>query len=226
MIASPIFFFGLLSQFSGTLIYHVLMYMAYNTLFTALPVIWFATNDFEHSKERLLSDPELYKFGPRQLHLNLKIYLREIAYGFLQAGLILYFSFNVLNRKSSNADGFYGSLVDAGDFVLANAVFVANVKILVASYEISGGILITVLLSILGYIVSAAIVSETGLFIDTEFYLNQHKLGTFPAVYFALFLFLTSFALIDRALENLRKIQKIRINFRKDKKEIAANEIE
>ena len=202
------------------------MYMAYNTLFTALPVIWFATNDFEHSKKRLLSDPELYKFGPRQLHLNLKIYLREIAYGFFQAALILYFSFNVLNRRSSNAKGFFGSLVDAGDFVLANAVLVANVKILVASYEISGGILISVLLSVLAYVASAFIVSETGLFIDTEFYLNQSKLGTFPAVYFALFLFLTSFALIDRALENLRKVQKIRINLFKDKKEIAANEKE
>ena len=63
-------------------------------------------------------------------------------------------------------------MVDAGDFVFANAVFIANVKILVASYEISGGILITVLLSILSYIISAFIVSETGIFIDTEFYLN------------------------------------------------------
>ena len=117
-------------------------------------------------------------------------------------------------------------MVDAGDFVFANAVFIANVKILVASYEISGGILITVLLSILSYIISAFIVSETGIFIDTEFYLNQQKLATFPAVYFALFLFLTSFALIDRALENLRKMQKIRLNFIWNKKEIVANEIE
>ena len=124
-----------------------------------------------------------------------------------------------MNRKSTNKNGFYGSLVDAGDFVFACAVFVANVKILVPSYQISGGLLITVLLSILGYIISATIVSETGMFIETEFYLNMRKLATFPSVYFALLLFLTSFALIDRALENLRKVISLRDSSKIDHKE-------
>ena len=219
LIAAPIFFYGFLSKFSGTLIYHVLMYMAYNTFFTALPVIWFATNDFEHTKERLLTDPELYKAGPRQLHLNLKIYLREIIYGFGQAGLILYFSFNAMNRNSSNADGFYASMVDAGDFVMACAVLVANVKILVAAFQVSLGMVLTIFLSVAGYVVSEAIVSETGMFKDTEFYLNMRKLATFPSCYFALFLFLTSFALIDRALENLRKVGTVRKSIKIDKQE-------
>ena len=78
------------------------MYNAYNIVFTALPVIWFATNDFEHSKHKLLNEPDLYKFGPRQLHLNLGIYFKEIIYGFVQAILILYFSFVTLCRSSSN----------------------------------------------------------------------------------------------------------------------------
>lgn len=53
-------------------------------------------------------------------------------------------------------------------------------------------------------------ISETGMFIETEFYLNFRKLATFPAVYFALFLFLISFALIDRALEKIVKVFKKR----------------
>ena len=65
LIASPIFFYGLFSKFSGILIYHVLMYNAYNVVFTAMPIIWFATNDFEHTKDRLMNDPILYKYGPR-----------------------------------------------------------------------------------------------------------------------------------------------------------------
>ena len=226
LVTAPIFFYGFLSKFSGTLIYHVLMYQAYNTVFSSLPVIWFATNDFEHSKERLLSDPEVYKPGPRQLHLNFKIYLREIIYGFSQAGIILYFSFNTMNRNSSNADGFYASMVDAGDFVMACAVLVANVKILVAAYQISLGITITVLLSVTGYIIATVIVSETGMFKDTEFYLNMSKLATFPSCYFALFFFLTSFALIDRALENLRKIGTIRLSTKIDKKEQLAYQMQ
>ena len=38
----------------------------------------------------------------------------------------------------------------------------------------------------------------------------MQKLATFPAVYFALFLFVFSFALIDKILENARKIFKDR----------------
>ena len=184
--------------------------MAYNVAFTALPVIWFATSDFEHTKEVLLSEPELYKYGPRQLHLNFKIYLREVIYGFVQAILILYFSFIALNRNSSNTKGFFGSLVDAGDFVFLCAVFVANVKILVASFQIGLGIILTILVSIIGYVVCETIVSETSMFVETEFYLNMRKLATFPAVYFALFLFVFSFAIIDRALELLRHGLKVR----------------
>ena len=151
--------------------------------------------------------------------MNLKIYLREVIYGFVQAILILYFSFITLNRNSSNTKGFFGSLVDAGDFVFLCAVFVANVKILVASFQIGFGIILTILVSIIGYVVCEAIVSETSMFIETEFYLNMHKLATFPAVYFALFLFVFAFAIIDRALELLRHGLKMRNIKRIDRRE-------
>ena len=46
------------------------------------------------------------------------------------------------------------------------------------------------------------------MFIETEFYLNMRKLATFPAVYFALFFFTVSFAVVDRALEKGAKVFK------------------
>ena len=46
----PIFMFGTLSKFSGTLIYNSALYASYNTFFTALPIIWFATFDLEYPK--------------------------------------------------------------------------------------------------------------------------------------------------------------------------------
>ena len=55
-------------------------------------------------------------------------------------------------------------MVDAGDLVFAFCVIVANVKILVASYQIGAGILTTVGLSIVAYILAASIVSETSMF--------------------------------------------------------------
>ena len=129
----PIFYFGFVSKFSGTLIYDTLMYQAYNTLYTSLPVIWFATNDIEYPKETLLSVPELYKYGPRQLHLNIKVYIREIIYAYVEAGMVLYFSIVVITYYTPNFYGFFAGLVDAGDFVYSVCVIVANVKIVTAS---------------------------------------------------------------------------------------------
>ena len=63
-------------------------------------------------------------------------------------------------------------------------------------------------LSIASYVACEAIISETGLFIETEHYYNMQKLATFPATYFALFLFIFSFALLNRALLSIGRILK------------------
>ena len=50
MLAVPVFMYGIYSVFSGTMIYSALLYSAYNTFYTAAPIIWFATEDFEYPK--------------------------------------------------------------------------------------------------------------------------------------------------------------------------------
>ena len=90
---APIFFFGIWSIYSGTLIYHLLLYNAFNPVFTSMPIVWFSTMDFEHSKEKLMSDPKLYKYGLRNLHFNTRIFVKWVLYAFGQSLLILIFSF-------------------------------------------------------------------------------------------------------------------------------------
>ena len=51
LLTAPLFLFGFYSGFSGTLIYHLLLYQGFNTVFTTTPIVWFATMDFEHTKE-------------------------------------------------------------------------------------------------------------------------------------------------------------------------------
>ena len=46
----PIFMYGFLSRFSGTVIYDVYMYQLYNVIFPGLPIIWFAVFDWEFDK--------------------------------------------------------------------------------------------------------------------------------------------------------------------------------
>ena len=130
---APIFFYGIWSIFSGTPIYHLLLQNNFNVFFTALPIIWFSTMDFEHTKEKLMSDPKLYKYGLRNLHFNTKIFMKWVVYGFWQSLLILIFSFYSIVKGSQNFNGKYGGLADAGDFVFACVVIVANIKVLVSA---------------------------------------------------------------------------------------------
>jgi phospholipid-transporting ATPase len=53
----PIFFYGYYTAFSGTQFYDIYMYQVYNILFTGMPVCWFCTFDWEHTKETLLANP-------------------------------------------------------------------------------------------------------------------------------------------------------------------------
>lgn len=51
----PILTFGFVSQFSATLIYNNWLYQTYNTIYTSLPIMWFAVFDWEVEKETFLS---------------------------------------------------------------------------------------------------------------------------------------------------------------------------
>ena len=147
---APIFYFGIWSVFSGTTIYHLILYNMFNPLFTSIPIIWFSVMDFEHPKEKLLSSPQLYKYGIRNLHFNVKIFFREIFYGFAQSFAITFFSlYSIATDGSKN--GKIGGYADAGAFIFCVIVIVANVKILVSVYTISFGIIAVIIFSIAAY---------------------------------------------------------------------------
>ncbi len=59
----PVWLFGVFSKFSATQIYNSLLYVSYNLFFTALPIIWFATFDWEYTKEVFKKRPALYRVG-------------------------------------------------------------------------------------------------------------------------------------------------------------------
>ena len=75
LLTAPLFVYGFVSGFSGTQIYHMLMYQGFNTVFTAFPILWLATMDYEHAKERLLNEPMLYKGGLYNVHFNTRVFL-------------------------------------------------------------------------------------------------------------------------------------------------------
>ena len=94
---APIFFFGIFSLFSGLLLYHQTLYNNFNPFFTAFPILWLSTMDHEHPYDVLMSRPDLYKYGIRNLLFNYKIFAREVFYGFAQALILTIFSLYVFS---------------------------------------------------------------------------------------------------------------------------------
>ena len=75
----PIFWFGFSSSYSGQPIYDPFISQFYNIMFTAMPIIWFATMDLEFSKKTLLK-AEYYTIGINNLCFSKMIFARWIFY--------------------------------------------------------------------------------------------------------------------------------------------------
>jgi magnesium-transporting ATPase (P-type) len=56
-VVIPVWMYGFVSFFSGNNIYTSALLSVYNLIFTAFPVIWFATFDWEHDKKTFLNNP-------------------------------------------------------------------------------------------------------------------------------------------------------------------------
>ena len=134
LLTAPLFIYGFFSAFSGTQVYHLLMYQGFNTVFTAWPILWMATMDLEHPKDKLLNDPMLYKGGLYNVHFNTKVFLYWLALSALQATGLLCISMGD-NSNAPNSDaGRIPDMTETGDFIFCSIVLIANIKLLVHSY--------------------------------------------------------------------------------------------
>ena len=85
----PIWMYGWMSTFSGTPIYAIILYQAYNIVFTSWPIIWFATYDWEYAKEELLKRPKLYWIGMNDVYFNRYVFWRWFFYAMAQSTTIM-----------------------------------------------------------------------------------------------------------------------------------------
>ena len=93
LYVTPIVAFGFVSKFSGTVMYNLMLYNLYNTIFTFWPVMWFAVFDQEYDKERFLKDPKLYRIGIDDVFFNKTVFWRWFLYAVWQCALMLAVAF-------------------------------------------------------------------------------------------------------------------------------------
>ena len=74
--------YGFVSLFTGVVIYNASLYVLFNLCFTSLPIIWFATCDFEYPKHVIIKRPRLYRIGIENVYFNKSVFWRWIFYAF------------------------------------------------------------------------------------------------------------------------------------------------
>ena len=129
------------------------------------------------------------------IYFNSLVFWRWIFYGLWQSTLILFLAFFLTNFESPDQTGMYAGIWVSGEFVYMMIVIVANVKILVSSYLINIGILVSIIASILLYIFSYSMIS--GVFVLSKEYGTMYMMFSQTQSYFAFFLFTFMFVLID-----------------------------
>lgn len=105
LLTAPLFLYGFWSSFSGTLIYNLLLYQGFNTVFTTVPIIWFSTMDYQYSKDILLFDPNHYKGGLYNVHFNKQTFIRWLIFAFVQSWVLVYITTRELRLQSKAIDG-------------------------------------------------------------------------------------------------------------------------
>ena len=206
LVSAPIFFFGIFSLFSGTMLFHLTLYNSFNPMCTALPIVWFATMDFEYDKKQLLSDPTLYKYGMRNLLFNYKILGKEIGYGFLQALAIMGYGLYTMNTGSQSTHGMFAGYDEAGSFIFLTLVIVVNIRVLISAYAIDMYMILIQILCFVMYVIVALGVNWVFYFDDQ--YMSYEHMFKFPAMYLSLAWFTAVFTGIDRLITFLRRKRK------------------
>lgn len=192
----PIFMFGFVSFFSGTVIYDVYMYQLYNVIFTGLPIIWFAIFDWEFDKAQLMRQPKLYRIGLEDVFFNAWVFWRWFFYAVWQGTLLCFLAFYTLDTSIST-NGMLGCLINDGNFIFGTIVVVVNLKVLVSSYQYS---FVSVAAAFTGIISFFIIFSWLSLWANYDLTGSIQHLFNSPETYLVLFFFASGYLLVDYGL--------------------------
>ena len=130
MFTMAMFWFGFESSFSGQTLFDGMLYQAWNLLFTAIPIIWWACHDHQHNKSEYMEEPSLYRIGLRDEGLNFFVFLWTFIEAAGQAMVLVYIVFEGIDHFTQSVQGRTGSFWVDGTNVNAAIVIVCNTKVL------------------------------------------------------------------------------------------------
>ena len=198
----PQFFFGILSCFSGQVLYDRWIYQFYNTVFTCLPIIWFGIYDLDDFDKAKDDKPTKYNQGINNKLFSAFRFWKWIMMGFGHAFLIFIFSFF-----------FMGSSLDlwsTGTLIYSSVVLIANWKIIqyTKSHTLISALI--VFLSVFMYYLTIYVMNDYSYF---YIYGNWDVLSKESRFYLSTLMTLVSVMVIDEIVKIAINLKKSRSSF-------------
>jgi len=120
------------SGVSAQSLYNEWLYQLYNTIYTAVPIVYFAVLDKEYEREDLLSRPQLYERSRKGEYFNYTVFWEWMGYGIIQSAFLLLVTLFTFANTATNSDGILEDMHFMGNLIFTLIVIVANLKILFA----------------------------------------------------------------------------------------------
>ena len=187
LMVFPSILSGFVSMFSGGTIYDPVIHQLYNMLYSSIPCFWFGVFNYEYSKKELINNSKYYIQGIYGTLYHTKRFFFFFISGVIEAFFI--FLFPNIFLCDGNSDGTLNDFYSVGTVIYANAVIVANLKIILDTSTYDFINISTSILGILLYFITVFVTSSNYILSD-EAVLVFYVLDNFMEIIFSVkFLF-------------------------------------
>ena len=161
LLVMPLFFYGVLSVFSGQIYYNSWIYQLFNLIFASGPIVIYAIFDREMPPEVLLAKPEHYALGIKGTLFSTRKFWEWIIEAIIQSLLILFISvFGLCSTAGTKHYGQIYSMEVSAVMVYGLVVIFVNVKVFIFSFSHTLFSVSILLISILNYYLVSAVITE------------------------------------------------------------------
>ncbi|KAH8287609.1 hypothetical protein KR054_010752 [Drosophila jambulina] len=171
------FLFQFHTLFSSSSVYDSLFLTLYNVIYTSLPILFIAITEKPYTEEKLMQTPQLYKKNTDNKQLHWPFFLMWMMFAIYHSVIIFYFAFCLFSYNNVILN--YGQTVAFscfGTLLMWTVVVVVNLKLWLESMYLSFWYIFTIVLSILGFVITTVIYNVINLDYDTDIYWAYNNL--------------------------------------------------
>ena len=212
LLTMPLFFYGILSAFSGQILYNMWTYQLFNVCFASLPIMIYAVFDQDKNIHNLEHRPELYKVGLKGKLFSTTTFWIWIIEGSIQGLFLTAIVVYGICYSASESDGRTVGMWEASDLIYALVVIISNIRVVMFSYSWYWFSVLIILLSIISYYVISLIITQ---WLPIENYLDNFdgrgstlKILSIPNAYAVTLLVVVAIFLVPPLIKYMKKLIK------------------